>query len=58
MSRCVFSLEARSDLQQIHDYIAQDSPRSAIRIVDRLEGMCLLLADQPRMGRRQAGARC
>ena len=47
MSHCVFSLEALSDLQQIHDYIAQDSPRSAVRLVGRLEEMCLLLADQP-----------
>ncbi len=50
MSRCVVSLEALSDLQQIHDYIAQDSPRSAVRLVDRLEQMCLTLADQPRLG--------
>ena len=50
MSRCIFSLESRSDLQQIHDYIAQESPRSAIRIMGRLEEMCLLLADQPRIG--------
>ena len=50
MSPCVVSLEALSDLQQIHDYIAQDSPRSAIRLVDRLEQTCLMLADQPSIG--------
>ena len=50
MSRCVFSLEAHSDLRHIHDYIAQDSPRSAVRLADRLEETCLLLADQPRFG--------
>ena len=50
MSRCVFSLEARSDLRQIHDYIAQDSPRNAVRVVDRLEEICLMLAGQPRLG--------
>ena len=43
MSRCAFTLEARSDLQQIHDYIAQGSPTNALRFVDRLE-------DHPRMG--------
>ena len=47
MSRCVFSLEARSDLQQIHDYIAQDSPRSAIRIMGRLEGCACCLPTSP-----------
>ena len=50
MSHCVFSLEARADLQNIHSYIAQDSPRSALRLIDRLEEQCLRLADQPRMG--------
>jgi toxin ParE1/3/4 len=50
VSRCVFSLEAHSDLRHIHDYIAQDSPRSAVRLADRLEETCLLLADQPRLG--------
>ncbi len=50
MNRCVFALEARADLQHIHDYIAQDSPRNALRFLDRLEEQCLRLADQPRMG--------
>ncbi len=50
MSHCVFSHEARDDLQHIHSYIAQDNPGSALRLIDRLEEQCLLLADQPRMG--------
>ena len=50
MSRCVFTLEARADLRQIHDYIAQGSPANALRFVDRLEEHCTRLADHPRMG--------
>ncbi len=50
MSHCVFSHEARADLQHIHSYIAQDSPGSALRLIDRLEEQYLLLADQPGMG--------
>ena len=33
MSRCAFTLQARADLQQIHDYIARNSPSSALRFV-------------------------
>ena len=50
MSQCVFSHEARSDLRNIQSYIAQDSPGNALRLIDRLEEQCLLLASQPRMG--------
>lgn len=50
MSRCVFTLEARADLLQIHDYIAEGSPANALRFVDRLEEQCVRLVDHPRMG--------
>ena len=50
MSRCVFTLEARADLRQIHDYIAQGSTANALRFVDWLEEHCTRLADHPRMG--------
>ena len=50
MSRCAFTLEARADLQQIHDYIAQGSPTNALRFVDRLEEQCARLVDHPQMG--------
>ena len=50
MSRCVFSLEARADLLQIFDYIAQDSPANALLFVDRLEEQSQRLADYPWMG--------
>ena len=50
MSRCEFTPDARADLQQIHDFIAQDSPRNALRFVDRLEEQCYGLADHPYVG--------
>ncbi len=50
MSRCVFSQRSLRDLQQITDYVADDSVANAHRLVDRLEALCFRLADQPRMG--------
>ena len=50
MSLCVFTPEAREDLRQIHDYIAQSSPANALRFLDRIENQCHSLADQPYMG--------
>ncbi|MGH8539025.1 MAG: type II toxin-antitoxin system RelE/ParE family toxin [Stenotrophobium sp.] len=37
-------------LQQVHDYIAQDSPINAQRFVDRLTRKAALIASQPRAG--------
>jgi addiction module RelE/StbE family toxin len=54
MTRCEFSPEARADLLQIHDRIAQDSPSSALRFIDRLEQQCYRLADYPYMGRSRS----
>ncbi len=51
MSRCEFSPQARTDLLQIHDHIARDSPTNALRFVDRLEQQCYRLADHPYLGR-------
>lgn len=50
MSVCLFTPEARTDLQQIHDYIAQSSPANALRFIDRLEERCFFLADYPYIG--------
>jgi addiction module RelE/StbE family toxin len=54
MSRCEFSPQARADLLQIHDRIAQDNPANALRFVDRLEQQCYRLADHPYMGRSRS----
>ena len=37
MSLCVFTPEAREDLRQIHDYIAQSDPGNAHSFLDRIE---------------------
>ncbi len=50
MSRCYFTPEARSNLQHIHDYIAQDSPANALSFVNLLEGQCERLAEGPFIG--------
>lgn len=60
MSRCDILPTARADLQQTHDYIAEHSPSSALRFVQRLENRCYLLADNPYIGiaRLDLGENC
>ena len=50
MSACRFSTEAHRDLQGIHDFIAAESPAAALRLVERIERVCDLLAEQPHLG--------
>lgn len=50
MSVCQFTPQARDDLQQIYDYIAQSSPANALGLIERIEERCLLLADYPYIG--------
>ena len=50
MTRCEFSRQARDDLREIHDFIAQDSRRAAARFVAQLEEQCRKLARFPEMG--------
>ena len=44
---------ARSDLIEIWQYIADDSPEDADRFLDTLEEKIGLLADNPEMGKRR-----
>jgi toxin ParE1/3/4 len=44
---------ARSDLIEIWQYIADDSPEDADRFLDTLEEKISLLADNPEMGKRR-----
>ena len=39
------------DLEEIADYISQDNPDAANRVVSRLWAAVKLLAEQPKMGR-------
>lgn len=50
MKNCRFSVESRQDLQGIHDYIAAEDPAAALRLVERIEQSCQLLAENPLMG--------
>ncbi len=43
--------EAQNHLDKIHDYIAQDSPEYALRVVDRLTRRSEQIATFPRSGR-------
>ncbi len=46
------TLEARSDLANIRDYIAEDDPAAAERVLARLQQTILLLGDFPKIGPR------
>jgi toxin ParE1/3/4 len=46
--RVVFTLRAERDLEEIADFIAQDSPRRAQSFIDELRDRALGLADAPR----------
>jgi plasmid stabilization system protein ParE len=57
--RLRYSAVARRQIRAIGDYIAQDNPAAAKRVVARIQGMARLLAKFPRIGRagRAAGTR-
>lgn len=42
--------EAENDLEEIWWFIAQDSPDSADKFLDRIQDSCLALADFPKIG--------
>ena len=50
MSRCVFTDDARADIEQIHEYLAERNPQSALSVMGRIEDTSYLLADYPYMG--------
>ena len=45
--RVILSAKARSDLQEIGDYIAADNPRRAVTFVLELRRSCLDLSEHP-----------
>ena len=51
MARVVFQPEARLQLRRIRDYIAQDSPAAAKRVVQRLHDQATSLRAFPQRGR-------
>ena len=53
MSRFVLSSEARSDLKEIQNYIAEDSTEAARRVLAGIRNAIRELARMPRMGHRR-----
>jgi toxin ParE1/3/4 len=53
MNRCHFTTPALRDLEEIHDYIAGDSPTAASRWIDKLEREWQNLVEMTGMGRRR-----
>lgn len=49
--RVVWTARARARLRQIYNYIAQDQPLNAERVVDRITLRAKQLAEQPGSGR-------
>lgn len=50
MSRFVLTPAARADLTEIFDYISQDNPNAARRVLAELRGAMRKLAEMPEMG--------
>ena len=50
--RVLFLPRARAQLKAIHDHIALDNMVAARMVVERVEYVCNLLADNPGMGRK------
>jgi toxin ParE1/3/4 len=48
-----FSPLAQDDLNDIWEFIAQDNPYAATRLVDLVEQKCDLLAENPEIGRKR-----
>ena len=46
-----FSLEASRDLEEVKNYISQDNPDAAVRLILLIREKCALLAQQPGIGR-------
>jgi len=49
--KVVWTARARARLRQIYNYIAQDQPLNAERVVDRITLRAWQLSEQPRSGR-------
>jgi plasmid stabilization system protein ParE len=47
----VWSARAERDLKNLHDYIAVENPRAALRYAKALRKACLRLVDYPQSGR-------
>jgi toxin ParE1/3/4 len=48
-----YTRAAERDLIDIHAYIAERSPASATRLLNRIDATCQMLAEQPGLGSRR-----
>ena len=53
MFKLTISPEAKTDLDDIWDYIAEDSPERATQFLSRIFAECRLLADSPYIGKER-----
>jgi toxin ParE1/3/4 len=53
MSSYLLTLEAVQDLEEIHDFIAEDNPKIALSFINFIEGKCETLARSPEIGRKR-----
>lgn len=54
MARLTITDHARSDLHEIHSYIAEDNPEAARRFIKRLRDKARQISETPGMGRSRA----
>ena len=54
MAQIEWTLEAANSLEEIHDYIAETSPVSALKVVTGIYDKIQLLREHPRIGHRYA----
>ena len=52
MAQIAWTLEAVRWLDEIHDYIAKDSPKAALTVITGIYDKIQLLRDHPRLGQR------
>lgn len=55
MGKYDLSLDAEDDVYSISNYIAEDNPVAAMKLVKRLEDACQMLADNPGLGEERVG---
>jgi toxin ParE1/3/4 len=53
MSHLDFAVQARKDLQEIYDYIAEEDPVAALRVIEGIESRAQGLADNPGTGSKR-----
>lgn len=51
MSSFLLTLQAKNDLGEIHDFIAEDNPTAALGFINSIQDKCQTLALSPEIGR-------